>query len=270
MKTVLKGAEPPELSAFRAALPASTWQAMRDDAMHGGPNAYAACRSTAINNQCGLCAYCEIDIRDNDPMKCRIEHFHPKSDITPAKNWALDWSNLLAVCNGGSNPYVGGAGYFLAPIDKNLSCDQHKDRMIQAGRLAASCEGWILDPLAMPAVPSLFSLAKHSGELTPHDLHCAQTAIAGNRHGSTHELVQHTIDMLNLNCDRLAKSRLQIVRNIEAAKKRERQQGFNATDGLTNLVRRYFRTRWPGFFTTFLLCLEPAAGQHLHTQGYQG
>ena len=133
MKRVFKGVEPPELSAFRDALPASTWQAMRDDAMHEGPAAYASCRLKTIADQGGLCAFCEIDIRNNDPMTCHVEHFHPKSDITLTKNWALEWTNLLAVCNGGINPHAAGRGYFLPPIDENMSCDQRKDQMIQKG-----------------------------------------------------------------------------------------------------------------------------------------
>ena len=143
MKHVLKGAEPPTLAFYAQAAPKSSWEQMRDDPYFQGQQAYQDCRSACITDQKGLCAYCEIDIRDNDPLKCRIEHFHPKSDQTTAHNWALDWQNMLAVCNGGSIEYLTASGFYLPPRQANLSCDAHKDRMIQQGQLPACCEGWL-------------------------------------------------------------------------------------------------------------------------------
>lgn len=270
MKSVLKGNEPLSLRIFRNAVPHSTWQGMKDDAHFGGQQAYADCRETAIKDQRGLCAFCEIDIRDNDPLRCHVEHFHPKSDITPAKNWALDWNNLLGVCNGGSYEHISAPGYFLSPRDENLSCDQHKDRMIQLGKLPSTCEGWILNPLQLCASPSLFRLEMSTGKLQPNVDSCRLTAIDGNQHATAEALVEHTIEMLNLNCDRLSQSRLRIIRDVENAKKRQRQSGFNAAEGLANLASHYFRTQWPGFFTTLRLCLGTAAESHLHSIGYQG
>jgi uncharacterized protein (TIGR02646 family) len=244
---------------------------MKNDPHYGGQQAYQDCRGNTLSDQQGLCAYCEIGIRDNNPLKCRVEHFHPKADTSTVRNWALDWQNMLGVCNGGSHPHVADAGFHLEPIDKNLSCDAHKDRMIQAKKLAEACEGWILNPLQLAAFPTLFRIEKSTGFLYPDPSVCETCVFsADNRHASLEALVQHTIDMLNLNCDRLAHARLQLIRDIEARKKRQRDQGFSAQQGLSNLVQRYFVYRWPGFFTTIRLCLGASAEVHLQSLPYQG
>ena len=174
MKRVLKGVEPLALIRFRSAVPTGTWEDMKDDPYFNGRQAYQDCRSQCIMDQGGLCAYCEIGIHDNDPLKCRVEHFHPKSDITnPGHNWALDWQNMLGVCNGGSNPHVSDPNYHKKPTSDNLSCDAYKDRMITEGKLPQQCEGLILNPLQIGAIPSLFRIDKMTGFLYPDSVHCA-------------------------------------------------------------------------------------------------
>ena len=270
MKRILKGDEPGSLQAFRAAQPQATWEELRDDALHCGKQAYADIRTQTHQDQNGLCAYCEIDIRDNNPLKSRIEHFHPNSDTGSATNWALDWPNMMAVCAGGSFRH-GEAPHTLEPLDQNLSCDAHKDRMIQQGQLPESCEGWVLNPLGLPARPSLFTLNKFDGSLSPDATACATAApLPDNRHISVAELVQHTIDMLNLNCERLRQARLQVIWDIERNKKRQRDANIPASQALPRLAQRYFRTRWPQFFTTISLCLGTAAEAHLQAVHYQG
>lgn len=78
------------------------------------------------------------------------------------------------------------------------------------------------------------------------------------------------IDMLNLNCDQLCNARLTIIRDIERNKKKQREAGFSAHQGLGNLAVHYLRQRWPGFFSTIRLCLGTAAEMHLANLGYQG
>lgn len=271
MKRVLKNAEPPTLTTFRNAVPNSTWDQMKDDTQYGGKQAYQDCRAQSIVDQGGLCAYCELDIRNNHPLQCRVEHFHPKSDTTTPHNWALDWQNMLGVCNGGDNPHLATADFHLEPTSENLSCDAHKNKIVQSGRLTASCEGWILTPLQLAVFPCLFHVEKSTGYLMPDTAACANhPPLSGNRHGSVAMLVQHTIDMLNLNCDRLAQARLRIIRDIEHNKKKQRQAGFSAQQGLANLAQRYFRIQWPAFFTTIRLCLGPAADAHLQAISFQG
>lgn len=270
MKRVLKQNEPNSLQRYRHSAPDSTWRNMKDDPHHGGPTAYTDSRTQLIADQKRLCAYCEIDISGNDPLRCRIEHFHPKSDITPAHNWALDWHNLLAVCAGGSNRHDN-APYTHEPLAKNLSCDAHKDQMIQSGRLQEACEGWVLNPLLLQASPCIIKLEKSTGKILPDAVACAAAPQWPNsQHENFQQIVQHTIDMLNLNCDRLCQARLVVSRGIERNKKKERTDGRSAKQGFNNLFARYFQREWPSFFSTVRLSLGPHAEAYLTARQYQG
>ncbi len=271
MKTIMKGGEPATLTSYRSSVPQGGWEDMKRNPHFGGQAAYQDCRGQLVSQQGGLCAYCEIDIRDNDSLKCRVEHFHPKSDVTPIYNWALDWQNMLAVCNGGSYEYIGAAGLYLEPMNQNLSCDAHKDKMIQTNKLPAQCEGWILNPIQLAAFPMLFSLDKSTGQLFANLISCAaHPTIPTNQHASVEALVKNTIDMLNFNCERLTKSRLIVIRDIERNKKKQRQAGFDAQQGLGNLAQLYFQTKWQAFFTTIRLCIGESAEVHLQSTQYQG
>ncbi|EKD33906.1 MAG: hypothetical protein ACD_75C02551G0002 [uncultured bacterium] len=271
MKRVVHGSEPAGLTRYRDAEPAGTWEQMKNDLHSGGRNAYGDCRRQLIHDQGGLCAYCEIGIHDNDPLQCRVEHFHPKSDISPVYNWALDWNNLLGVCAGGSYARGNSPAHYLPPMRDNLSCDAHKDRMIQSGKLAEHCEGWILNPIQLQASPCLFKLEKSTGKLRPDPETCAVSpAWPGNQHLNLQTLVQHTIDMLNLNCDRLSEARRRIIWDIESNKKKQRLRGYSPEQGLRNLVEHFLRKEWPEFFTTIRLCLGRAAERYLAATHYRG
>jgi uncharacterized protein (TIGR02646 family) len=271
MKRVLKGCEPSILTEYRNAVPLSQWEEMKSNPHFGGQQGYQDCRTTLVSQQGGLCAYCEIDIGDNDPLKCRVEHFHPKSDVNTQHNWALDWQNMIAVCNGGSYQYISADGFYLEPMNENLTCDAHKDRMIQSGKLLAQCDGWILNPVQLAAFPVLFILEKHTGKLLPNSVACsACLPFANNYYASVEALVQHTIDMLNLNCVRLTTARLLVVRDIENSKKKQRLAGFNSQQGLGNLAQRYFQYQWKAFFTTIRLCLGQSAEEYLQSIPFQG
>ena len=256
VKRVKIPGEPQELTEFRRKYPSNSWEQMRSDGE--GRVAYEIIRRTLNDGQGGLCAFCEVGIHDNEPLKCRVEHFHPKSDISATHNWALDWENMLAVCMGGSQRHQT-SPYTLEPLEENLSCDAFKDKMIQSGRLHEQCEGWIINPKEMPAFPSLFFLERSTGRLLPDDEQCADIEFEGNHHACTRSLVQQTIDMLNLNCDRLCEARRRMVWDIERNKKRLREQGVNPQQSLYQLANRYLRQHWPAFFTTIRCCLGSAA-----------
>lgn len=271
MKRVRKGAEPATLRVFCGAAPNATWESMRSDTRWNGGQAYVDARAQALVDQGGLCAYCEIHIGDNNPLKCRVEHFHPKSDLSRPPNWALDWRNMLAVCNGGSNRHITDTGFMLEPMAENLSCDAHKDQRIQGGDLPTACEGWILNPLELLAFPSLVKIKKIDGSLEPDLVACAHAdPWPNNRLPSTADLVQHTIDMLNLNCDRLNKVRVALVWDIESNKKKQQARGISGPQGMSNLVNFYFRRTWPSFFTVIRSCLGQTAETHLRANGFQG
>jgi len=265
VKRVIRFEEPAELAAYRVANPSNTWDQMRGEER----DAYEAIRLQLTIGQGGLCGYCEIGLHDRDPLKCRVEHFHPKSDTSTDHNWALDWQNMLVVCMGGSQRHQP-LPHTLEPLSENLSCDAYKDQMINAGKLASQCEGWVIDPMGLPEFPCLFFVEKSTGKLVPDEQACADVVLIGNRHLGTQDLIQHTIDMLNLNCNRLCEARKRVLWDIERNKKSLRQQNIRPDHALRTLAERYFRQRWPGFFTTIRFCLGTAAEQYLADIGFQG
>jgi uncharacterized protein (TIGR02646 family) len=120
----------------------------------GGTQAARDCREQALGHQHGLCAYCEQKVATDNPLHCRVEHFHPQADQAGARNWALDWGNMLAVCDGGSAALS--EKRKVHPLPENLSCDAHKNHAMQIGKLPLRCEGHLLNPLNAPAFPNLF------------------------------------------------------------------------------------------------------------------
>ncbi|MGH9823323.1 MAG: hypothetical protein ACREDR_08740, partial [Blastocatellia bacterium] len=208
---------------------------MRDDALNGGQLAYRDIKHTLVGGQRCLCAYCEIRIADgNDDQTIdarkheqRVEHFHPKSDLTGPVNWALEWSNIWAVCHGGSQRPAEGApadpSKFLPPLPANLSCDSFKEHQISAGRLSTSPEGWILSPADVPAFPVLLQFAP-DGTPEPHVQNCADVVLPNNHYQDTATLVARTIEHLNLACVRLNESRRIAKAGLEKQIKKARDQ----------------------------------------------
>ena len=265
MKRVGKSFPAPQaLQDYALACPDATWEQMYDDNAQGGYQAAHACRDQALRDQYGLCAYCEQDIS----LHCQVEHFHPKSDKPGTRNWGLDWENMLAVCDGGSGSTH--EKKKICPLPENLSCDAHKDRMIQTGKLPAACEGNLLNPLDVPVFPNFFALDKGTGHLRPDEASCATVTISGNACGTTAGLVQRTIAELNLNCERLAEKRRLLVVNIDQNKKILRQKGVLPAAMPEKLVHRYFSEKWPEFFTTVRCCLGHEVENYLQSVRYQG
>jgi uncharacterized protein (TIGR02646 family) len=287
VKHVPKSPEPPALTAFRAAQADATWEALRNDPLHGGQQAYVDIKRTVVRDQRGLCAYCECGIArglsddelEADRVRQVVEHFHPKSDCGGPLNWALLWTNLWGVCDGGSQvPPTGepiNPDRYLPPLPANLSCDQFKDHQVSRGELDASPEGWILSPSIVPSAPNLFRFDLNGG-IHPHDEACAEWQPAVNRHAGTQQLVEATIRHLNLDCFRL-KRRRGIVRNqLEKAiqKLRSSQPGERPQQILQRLARRLFRREgdaqiWPEYFSLVRERLGEAAEAQLRQIGFR-
>ena len=268
MKRIIKNPAPNSLIDYSSAVPNSTWEQMRNDGVNNGQNAYHDCRRQAVEDQQNLCAYCELKITSDDQTHCSIEHFHPASDKSKDNNWALDWNNMLAVCDGGSRSKSNERIIF--PLPDNLSCDSHKDRMIQTGKLPIKCEGHILNPLEIPAFPNLFTLDKGTGFYKSNDTSCTKAKISGNKYETTTELVDNTIDMLNLNCSRLAAMRRMLIINIDQNKKQLRLKHYTPAEVPTKLIERYFTKKWPEFFTALRCCLGETAEKYLESINYKG
>ena len=258
MKKICKSNEPQSLTEYRQDNPHANWEEVRNS----GP--YAEIRAQIFQDQGHLCAFCETGLPVSSPHNQRIEHFHPKSDTSdPDHNWALDWDNMIGVCKGGSNQNS-------YPTPENLSCDAYKDHLIEKGKLSKACEGYVLNPLRIINTPCLFHLNKRTGDLLVDEDACTQLADFDNRYQSLSELVQKTIEILNLNCQRLRDDRLTLLHEYERLKKRARRQNQHSKRYKALQAERWFRTRWKPYFTTRRILLGQAAEEWLTEHEYQG
>lgn len=149
-------------------------------------------QETLLRNQHGLCAYCEIEIRE--PRR-QIEHVIPRSDDAVGNQRALDISNMVACCLGGTKQVYGlreqdRDDYFRRPVPANMSCGQAKTNL---------SEDAFVDPRTLPEFPSLVRVGAN-GLLEVDDDACQATGVVADR-------VSRTIDILNLNAERLQLAR---------------------------------------------------------------
>ena len=265
MKKINKSLPPNPLTLFAANQPAANWDDFRNHSVPGqaAGTDYKATKQLIFDDQGELCAYCEEKTAHTQPDKQRLEHFHSKSDKTnPQKNWALDWDNIFGVCLGGND-----VDQSTHPLPANLSCDSHKDRCL-TGAQKNNCEGLYINPLHLHDSPCLFDFNKRTGELTAHAANCQKVTFSANQHTSTEALVTKTIEILNLNCDRLKSNRLEVLKfynqAVAQARKSNNQQIFE------QLAQRWFSQRWLSFFTTRRILLGQHAETHLRTIGYNG
>ncbi|MDR1856629.1 MAG: hypothetical protein LBR22_05655 [Desulfovibrio sp.] len=247
---------------------------MRRDNADNGSRAAKDCLVLTTKDQHNICAYCEkkisADSDDNAGKTPRgqVEHFHQKSAVSDGNNLHLDWKNMLAVCDGGRLPSVDNKVQHQRPSE--LSCDQHKNQVIQQGQIPDSCHGYILNPLTMPSFPNIFTLNKSNGHIIPDVTACkkVQSFLKPNEYRSAEELVQKTIDVLNLNCNRLTRIRLLIIKDIERTKEFLRQRQTPKQEMLKSLQRKYFKDQWPEFFTAKRCCLGEIAEAYLREINY--
>lgn len=270
MKRLARVAELPEFKAYREKEPEATWEHMKNDGLNNGRQIFQNTRSRLFESQGSLCAYCEllVDVTD-DPRGARVEHFHPKSDDAEV-NWNLVWDNLMGACSGNTVTDLAEPAY-RAPPRKHLSCDAHKDHLIQTGKLDEACEGQVLNPYDLPAFPKLFTVKQSSGELAPDVEACEATPkICDCQIGTNVELVENTIKVLNLNCARLCDARKSVVRqlNLQLQKAREAGKAKNQAERL--LSDRHLSKRWPQFFSTYRVILGNGFEEALRDIGYDG
>lgn len=274
--------EPASLAGYRAENPDAKWDEMRNDHLHDGIRAAQEIKVTLIKGQRCLCAYCECQLAaDNSDASIqehkasqRVEHFHPKSLKRPP-NWDLLWTNLWAVCMGGSTQTEEVRSTGLHPLPDNLSCDSFKDHQQQRGRLPDNPAGFILAPDEVPAFPRLFSFSP-DGVPEPDIKNCATITITSNRYQTTHELVSKTIEHFNLGCFRLAErrriARAQLEKRIEQTRKQN--PGKTPREVMDTFARSMFSRNcdraWPEFFTLIRWRLGDVAEQQLVDIGFDG
>jgi uncharacterized protein (TIGR02646 family) len=189
-------------------------------------------------DQHGLCAYCEIKLKQHDQQ---VEHFltraaHPESTYSAA--------NLFAACQGGVNPHsTDPARRALRPSRRSMSCGQFKDS--DHNRV-----GQPLKPTALPGQPAIFRVDRH-GQITQDDDACRQAGVSVEHAGAT-------LTALNLNCERLRVVRALIWEALEQQLARECDDQ-TADDAVARALRQQARVfllpdengDLPAFFTTY-------------------
>lgn len=258
---------PNQLTIFFARNSRASW----DDFRYNSKQDFYALRDLIFADQGQLCAYCEKSLKNNALRKKRIEHFHSKSDKSdPNVNWALDWSNVIGVCLGGSynDKNQLDSEFRKYPPPHNLSCDAFKGHFEEKNKYLRQCEGYTLNPLDMIASPTLFGFEKATGKLTVNEKGCTLYQPKYNNFSSVAELVNNTILVFNLNCDRLIAERLQIFyeyqRQIKSARRRNDKQIHS------KLVQQWFGEQWPSFFTTRRILLATHVEKFLANKAYDG
>ena len=163
------------------------WKEFRS---HDSGASYKELRAALTDNQRGLCAYCEMTIRGR---RHQIEHVIPRNAPEHGHATALDIANMLACCMGGTARDFGleedgeaGEDRYLEPVRDNMSCGQAKGNRE---------EETFIDPRRLPAAPSLAKVMEN-GRIEVDEKAC-RTA------GITPDHMARTIEMLNLNAERL-------------------------------------------------------------------
>ncbi len=262
MKRVLKTpVTPAPLVAFQQDDSKATWDKLKAE----GRAVYDELCTTLQTDQAGLCAYCELEAT-KEANSLQVEHIVAKSYQDPACNWALHWPNLLAVCTGGSRRAGEGEqekARYLEPLPDNLSCDQHKNHLVNTGSLSEDSRGFIVNPLDLPAFPPLVAVM-NDGSLIPHPDACAAVEISPDAYSSTEELIARSIEHLNLNCVRLCLARKKASNNVNNELKKSRA---------TSLCRKFLALKngqRRQFFTVYRCRLARAAESYLAESGFQG
>jgi uncharacterized protein (TIGR02646 family) len=148
MKRIASPAPPARFVAWAAAHPDASWEQFKND----DREAAAELRQALMDAQHQLCAFCEIDLQA--PLFAQVEHWHPKDPaLDPTHNWGLDFSNLMAGCEGGARPDVDPKGKrWQAPIKKTQRCGQAKGnkvlvhQMLDPRRQVPEGPVWEVDP----------------------------------------------------------------------------------------------------------------------------
>ena len=210
------------------------------------PDSYKSLKMEIAKSQGYLCAYCEEQLPGDAPSQMRIEHFHPKEDVSTSHNWAFDWNNMLVTCHGGSRKEPEKEekeGEEKKAIE--LHCDASKEQIVTPN----TCEGYLLNPLTMPA-ECLFELNRTTGELFPNEIICSRVTITENRYSTVAELVWKTIRILGLNCDRLKQNRLKVIHEFEKIRQgRKHNSRMNKSSIRTAIAEQWFEKPM-SFYTT--------------------
>jgi len=229
-----------------------SWENFRNFPGYENADGHRAHRELMLalsKQQHGLCAYCEIELKEADRQ---IEHFHPKSKN---KDRAFDVSNLLVACKGGED-FVNR----LEPIKENLSCGAfHGNEELQDDQ----------HPFHLPAMPSIFlaHLEIDKVVIRVDGKACENTAILT-------EQAEAMLSCFNLNCTRLRNARFEIWKKLEEDLLQLWEEGKSDDEAFSELAGVYLLPdnsgKLPPFFTTRRSFLGESAEELLrnHPEGW--
>ena len=199
MKKVKKSeTAPPTLEQYFFDNPTKVWE----DFAKGNKNRYKKVVAQLKIDQGGICCYCENNFHNQIDKEgdFRVEHFHPKSDVSTSINWNLIWINLLGCCCGGnqniSNPDFLRKRYISNHEERH--CDVLKDDNIW--------DDIILNPLDIPAFPPIFKVLESTGEMRVIEENCT---LAGVDIDKANNCLDE--EKLNLNSKHLKKWRKEVI-----------------------------------------------------------
>lgn len=256
MKRVYKSKQEPEaLARYRKSYPRETWEHFRRRARNG----YREVKRQILQDQHGLCAYCEISIKlaqaETEVDDFRVEHFYPKGATQErGHNYHLDWRNLLGVCHGGSQPCVPDAERRYSELKRDRSCDVPKG--------GKEISGLILNPLKIPGRLRIFRYAEHSGKMFVDEDNCPK---------NLQRKANSTIRELNLNAPRLMRMRLEVIQKLEDEIAQALAMGQPLEETLALLAETCLPPNYEGvmlpFFSVFRWYLGEAAERVITASG---
>lgn len=258
MKRVYKRLEEPEyLKKYREENPQESWEHFRRRVRKG----YRQVKKAILEDQCGLCAYCEISIKfaehENEIDDFRVEHFYPKTGTNEKEhNYHLDWNNLLGVCHGGSQRDVPNAEWRFSTVKRDRSCDVPKGSKEITER--------ILNPMQIPAEVRLFKYAEHTGRMYVDEDTCPE---------KLQKKARNTIKELNLNAPRLMRMRKAAIQKLDEEVAVNLQEGMELEDTMEYLAEVLLCRDWQGnylpFFTVIRWYLGDYAEKALEKMAYK-
>ncbi len=246
MKRVYKSKQEPEaLARYRRAYPNETWEHFRRRARNG----YREVKRQILQDQHGLCAYCEISIKlaqtEAEVDDFRVEHFYPKGATKECgHNYHLDWRNLLGVCHGGSQPCVPESEWRYSALKGDRSCDVPK-----GGKEISSV---ILNPLKLTGKARIFRYAEHTGRMFVDESSCPHYL---------QRKARSTIKELNLNAPRLMRMRLAVIERLEEEISQMLAQGQPLEETLALLAETCLLPNYEGVMLPFFSVLRWYLGE---------
>lgn len=258
-KTIKCTQEPKFLAQYRQEHPTDNW---KKDFKPNCPDGYKQIKKQIIEDQKGLCAYCEIDLKLGYGVGIddfRVEHFYPESPHNPPPNYALDWDNMLGCCTGGNAKGVTDSSERFTSPDH--SCDVPK--------ASKNLTGIILNPLTdIPAFPGLFKFIEqgiNAGMMEVDPVLCPK---------SLFQPAKRSLTELNLNAKRIKRFRSAVIDKLREEIEFNLSIGMTEEEALRELAELHFPDQpilyWPAFFSTIRWYLADMAEERLKHIAYNG